>query len=142
MLAAALERIMPPSVRREAHLAILVRVIVEALRAHGVLARLLAVQQLDAHDVEGAIQARLMQQRTRQLALIILPAPGLLCSVATAGRGGLPCRQLQSAKREGAHSRAAQARGAVCAAGLPGCAVSEGRRHHARASAAARWRVP
>jgi len=58
MLSAALERIMPPSVPREAHLPALIRIIAEALRAHGVLSRLLAVQQLDVHDVEGAIQAR------------------------------------------------------------------------------------
>ncbi len=57
-LCAALDGIVPDGMPGHMHVELLLRVLAEALQSHGVLRRLLAVQQLDAHDVEGAYQAR------------------------------------------------------------------------------------
>ena len=71
-LCSALEGVAPDGAPPAARLELLLRLLAAALRAHGVLPRLLAAQQLDAHDVEGAFQAR-------PSLLVVAPAraPGL-----------------------------------------------------------------
>jgi hypothetical protein len=57
-LGAALDGFAPEGLCHTLRIDLLVRLLVIALQSHDVLRRLCAVQQLDAHDVEGAFQAR------------------------------------------------------------------------------------